>query len=119
MPSAQPPYLAVLLLLYTTIFFTTPTACTTTTVTRYYNTLPEVANPYNTHCNSNWVLRCGDVHPNPSHRRIYQLRWDCRLVPGPSVPVLDIEEDDRHLAVDTNRHYNDLDKATKCIDRDI
>ena len=78
-----------LLLLYAACFFTTPTAPTTTTQTHYYNTLTlniSVTNPYNTRYNNNWVLQCGDVHPNPGHRKIYQLRRDCRLVPGPRPP---------------------------------
>ena len=62
-------------LLNAAFFFTTPTAPTTITKTHYYNTLPlniSVTSPYNTRYNSNWVLQCGDVHPNLGHRRIYQ-----------------------------------------------
>ena len=93
-----------LLLLYAACFFTTPTVPTTITQTHHYNTPAlniSVTSPCNTRYNSNWVLQCGDVHPNPGHRRIHQLRRDCRLVPGPPVPLLDI--DAQHLVVNTNR----------------
>ena len=50
-----------------------------------YHTLPlntSVTSPYNSRYNSNWVLQCGDVHPNSGRRRIYHLRRDYCLVPG-------------------------------------
>ena len=78
----------------------------------YYNTLLQsisVNSPHNTPYNSKWVLQCGDVHPNPGHRRIYQLRRDYRLVPGPDVPLLDIEEYAHHLVMNSNRQYDSLD----------
>ena len=111
-----------LLLLYVAIFFTTPTAPTMITITHCYNTLPHntsVVRPYNTRYNSDWVLRCGDVHPNPGHRRIYHLRRDCRLVPGPPVPLLDIEEYAQHLVDNTNRQYDNLDNAAEGHDWDM
>ena len=64
-----------LLLLYAACFFTAPTAPTIVTQTHYSNTLTLdiwVTCPYNTRYNSNWVLQCGDVHPNPGHSSIYQ-----------------------------------------------
>ena len=64
-------------------------------------------------------LQCGDVHPNPGHRRIYQLRRDCRLVSGPPVPLLDIEEYAQHLVVNTNRQYESLDNVANEQDRDM
>ena len=69
--------------------------------------------------NNIWVLQCGDVHPNPGHRRIYQLRRNCRLVPGPPVPLLDIEEYAQHLVVNTNRRYDSLDNTTNAQDQDM
>ena len=84
-----------LLLLYIACFFHTPTAPNTRVPSRYYRTpvsTTTVTSPHNTRYDNNWVLQCGDVHPNPGHQRIYQLRRDCRNVPGPPVPLLDIEE---------------------------
>ena len=94
-----------LLLLYIACFFHTPTAPSTGVPSRCYHTpvsIPTVTSPHNTRFNNNWVLQCGDVHPNPGHRRIYQLRRDCRQVPGPPVPLLDIEEYAQHLVVNTS-----------------
>ena len=88
-----------LLLPYITCFFHTPTAPNTGVPSSYYRALVSIAtvtSPHNTCFNNNWVLQCGDVHPNPGHRRIYQLRCDCRIVPGPPVPLLDIEEYAQH-----------------------
>ena len=69
--------------------------------------------------NSNWVLQCGDVHPNPGQCVIYQLRRDCRLVMGPPVPLLDIEEYTQHLVVNTNRQYDNPDSAAEGQDWDM
>ena len=89
---------------------------------RYYRAPVSIAmatSPHNTRYNNNWVLQCGDVHPNPGHRRIYQLRRDCRDVPGPPVPLLDIEEYAQHLVVNTNGRYGSLDDTTTAKDHDI
>ena len=40
-------------------------------------------------------------------------------MPGPSVPLLNIEEYAGHLVVNTNKHYDSLDKAAECTDRDM
>ena len=93
-----------------------------TTITHHYNTLPQnasVMGPYNTRYNSKWVLRCGDVHPNPGHCGIYHLRRDCRLVPRPPVLLLDKENYPQHLLVNTNRQYDNVDKAAEGHDRDM
>ena len=111
-----------LLLLYFACFFYTPTAPNTGAPTPYYNTLLQSISfnsPHNTRYNSKWVLQCGDAHPNLAHRRIYQLRRDCRLVPGPPVPLLDIEEYAQHLVVNMNRQYDSLDNVTNEQDRDM
>ena len=82
-----------LLLLYIAYFFHTPTAPITGVPSRYYHapvSITTVTSPHNTRYNNNWVLQCGDVHPNPGQRRIYQLRRGCRDVLGPPVPLLDI-----------------------------
>ena len=104
-----------LLLLYIACFFHTLTAPITGVPSRYYLApvpITTVTSPYNTRYNNNWVLQCGDVHPNPGHRRIYQLRRGCRDVLGPPVPLLDIEEYAQHLVVNTNRRYDSLDDMT-------
>ena len=111
-----------MLLLYFACFFHTPTAPTTRVPTHYYHApVPStsVISPHNTHYNNKWVLQCGDVHPNPGHRRIYQLRRGCRLVLGPPVPLLDIEEYAQHLVVSANRQYDSLDDVTTTQDRDM
>ena len=110
-----------MLLLYAAICFN-PTAPTMTTITHHYNTLPQntsVMGPYNTRYNSKWVLRCGDLHPDPGHRGIYHLRRDCRLVPRPPVPLLNKENYPQHLLVNTNRQYDNVDKAAEGHDRDM
>ena len=78
-----------------------------------------MTSPHNTRYNNNWVLQCGDVHPNPGHRRIYQLRRDCRDVPGPPIPLLDIEEYAQHLLINTNRRYDNLDDMTTAKDHNM
>ena len=110
-----------LLLLYIVCFFHTPTAPITAAPCRYHApvTITTVTSPYNTRYNTNWVLQCGDVHPNPGHRRIYQLRRGCRDVRGPPIPLLDIEEYAQHLVVNTNRRYDSLDDATTAKDHDM
>ena len=111
-----------LFLLYIACFFHTPTALDTGVPSRYYRapvSIATVTSPHNTRYNNNWVLQCGDVHPNPGHRRIYQLRRDCRNVPGPPVPLLDIEEYAQHLVVNTNRRYDSLDDTTTAKDHDM
>ena len=111
-----------LLLLYIACFFHTPTAPSTGVPSRYYRapvSIATVTRPHNTRFHNTWVLQCGDVHPNPGHRRIYQLRRDCRLVPGPHVPLLDIEEYAQHLVVNTNRRYDSLDDTTNARDHDM
>ena len=111
-----------LLLRYFSCFFYTPTAPNTGVPTPCYNTLLQsisVNSPHNTRYNSKWVLPFGDVHPKPGHRRVYQLRRDCRLVPGTPVPFLDIEEYARHLVVNTNRQYYSLDNVANEQDRDM
>ena len=50
---------------------------------------------------------------------MYQLRRECRLVPGPPVPLLDIEEYAQHLVVNANRQYDSLDNVTHEQDRDM
>ena len=95
-----------MLLLYIACFFHTPTAPITGVPTCYHHApVPSttIISPHNTPFNNKCFLQCGDVHPNPGHRRIYQLRRDFRLVPGPPVPLLDIEEYAQHLVVNTNR----------------
>ena len=109
-----------LLLLYIACFFHTPTAPNTGVPSHYYHALVlsnSVISPHNTRYNNKWVLECGDVDPNPGHRRIHQLERDCRLVPGHPIPLLDIEEYTQHLVVNTNRQYNSLDNATNTQDR--
>ena len=111
-----------MLLLYIACFFDTPTAPSTGIPARYYHApVPSttVISPHNTRYNNKWVLQCGDVHPNPGHRRIYQLRRDCRHVPRPPVPLLDIEEYAQHLVVNTNRQHDGLDNVTNTQDRDM
>ena len=111
-----------LLLLYIACFFHTPTAPITGVPSRYYRapvSITTVTSPHNTRYNNNWVLQCGDVHPNPGHRRIYQLRRGCRDVPGPPVPLLDIEEYVQHLVVNTNRRFGSLDDTTTAKDHDM
>ena len=111
-----------LFLLYIACFFHTPTALDTGVPSRSYRapvSIATVTSPHNTRYNNNWVLQCGDVHPNPGHQRIYQLRRDCRNVPGPPVPLLDIEECAQHLVVNTNRRYDSLDVTTTAKDHDI
>ena len=93
-----------LFLLYIACFFHTPTAPDTGVPSRYYRTpvsITTVTSPHNIRYNNNWVLQCGDVHPNPGHRRIYQLRRGCRDVLGPPASLLDIEEYAQHLVVNT------------------
>ena len=111
-----------LLLLYIVCFFHTPTAPITGAPCRYYHTpvsITTVTSPYNTLYNTNRVLQCGDVHRNPGHRRIYQLRRGCRDVRGPPIPLLDIEEYAQHLVVNTNRRYDSPDDATTAKDHDM
>ena len=111
-----------LFLLYIACFFHTPTGPDTGVPSRYYRapvSIATVTSPHNTRYNNNRVLQCGDVHPNPGHRRIYQLRRDCRDVPGAPVPLLDIEEYARHLVVNTNRRYDSLDDTTTAKDHDM
>ena len=74
-----------LLLLYMVCFFHTPTAPITAAPCRYHVpvTITTVTSPYNTRYNTNWILQCVDVHPNPGHRRIYQLRRDARMCGDP------------------------------------
>ena len=110
-----------LLLLYIVCFFHTPTAPTTAAPCRYHApvSITTVTSPYNTRYNTNWVLQCGDVHPNPGHRRIYQLRQGCRDVRGPPISLFDIEEYAQHLVVNTNRRYDSLDDATTAKDHDM
>ena len=110
-----------LLLLYIACFFHTPTAPITAAPCRYHAplTITTVTSPYNTRYNTNLVLQCGDVHPNPGDRRIYQLRQGCRDVRGPPIPLLDIEEYAQHLVVNTNRRYDSLDDATTAKDHDM
>ena len=93
-----------------------------TTIIHHYNTLPHkilVTSPYHKRYNIKWVLRCGDVHPNPGHRRMFHLLRDCHLVPGPPVPLLDIEEYAQHLVVHTNRKYDNLYSAAEGHDWDM
>ena len=99
-------------------FFHTPTALNTGVPTHSYNTplqSTSVNSPHDTRYNSKWVLQSGDVHPNSGHRRIYQLLRDYRLVPGPPVPRLDIEEYAQHLVVHepTIRHRGQRDQRTR------
>ena len=111
-----------MLLLYIACFFHTPTAPNTRMPSRYYRALVSMATvtgPHNTRFNNNWVLQCGDVQPNPGHRRIYQVRRDCRIVPGPPVPLLDIEEYAKHLVVNKNRRYDSLYATTNAPDHDM
>ena len=110
-----------LLLLYIVCFYHTPTAPITAAPCRYHApvTITTVTSPYNTRYNTNWVLQCGDVHPNPGHRRIYQLRQGCRDVQGPPILLLDIEEYAQHLVVNTNRRYDSLDDAATAKDYDL
>ena len=111
-----------LLLLYIACFFHTPTAPITGVPSRYYHapvSLTTVTSPHNTRFNNNWVLQCGDIHPKPGHRRIYQLRRGCRDVLGPPVPLLDIEEYAQDLVVNTNRRYDSLDDTTTAKDHDM
>ena len=111
-----------MLLLYFGCFFHTPTAPTTGVPTHYYHApVPSTAviGPHNTRYNNKWVLQCGDVHPSPRHRRIYQLRRDCCLVPKPPVPLLDMEEYTQHVVVNTNRRYDSVDNVTNTQDRDM
>ena len=61
-----------------------------TMIPHYYNGLSHntsLTGPYNTRYNSTWVLRCGDMQPHPGDLMKYHLRRDCRLVPGPPVPL--------------------------------
>ena len=113
---------AGLLLLYIVCFFHTPIAPITGAPIRYYHapvSITTVTSPYNTRYNTNWVLQCGDVHPSPGHRRMYQLRRGCRDVRGPPIPLLDIEEYAQHLVVNTNRRYDGLDDATTAKGHDM
>ena len=98
------------------------TAPITGVPSRYYHapvSNTTVTSPHNTRYNNNWVLQCGDVHPNPGQRRIYQLRRGCRDVLGSPVPLLDIEEYAQHLVVNTNRRYDSLDDTTTAKDHDM
>ena len=111
-----------LLLLYIACFFNTPTAPITGMPSRYYHapvSITTVTSLHNTRFNNSWVLQCGDVHPNPGHSRIYQLRHGCRDVLGPLVPLLDIEKYAQHLVVNTNRRYDSLDDTTTAKDHDM
>ena len=111
-----------LLLLHIACFFHTPTAPSTRVPSCYYRapvSIATVTSPHDTRYNNNRVLQCGDVHPNPGHRRIYELRRDCCLVPGPPVPPLDIEEYAQHLVVSTNRRYDSQDDTTNAQDHDM
>ena len=111
-----------LLLLYIACFFHTSTAPNTGVPSRHYRarvSTTTVTSPHNTRYNNEWVLQCGDIHPNSGHRRIYHLRRDCRNMPGPPVPLLDIEEYTQYLVVNTNRWYDSLDDRTDAQDHDM